>query len=99
MDNRNYLEKLIVDNKPVQCTKCNGKMKYLQGGMYQCMECGYESLDDFGKVKQFLNENGPTSALIISKATGVNAEIVEMFLKQGRLEIPENSKYYIKCEK
>lgn len=37
--------------------------------------------------------------MIISKATEVSTEVIEIFLRQGRVEIPEGSKYYISCEK
>lgn len=96
---RKDLEKLIIDNKPVQCEKCKGKMFYVHSGMYKCNDCGYEVLDDFGKVKQFLEANGPMPVMIISKATEVSTEVIEIFLRQGRVEIPEGSKYYISCEK
>lgn len=32
-------------------------------------------------------------------ATGVPQVLIKLFLKKGKLEIPENSKYYLKCEK
>ena len=56
-------------------------------------------MDDFGKVKKYLEENGPTPTLVLAEATGVKVEIIEIFLRQGRLEIPEGSKYYLKCER
>ena len=96
---RNELEKLIISNKPVVCELCKGKMYYVHGGLYRCDKCGHEVLDDFGKVKTFIELNGPSPALIISAATGVATEIIELFLKQGRVEIPDGSKYYIKCER
>ena len=40
MNNRNELEKLIIDNKPVKCKVCAGKMFYLNSGNYKCCECG-----------------------------------------------------------
>lgn len=96
---RNELERLIIGNKPVECEVCKGKMFYVHSGMYSCSSCGHTVLDDFGKVKKYLEENGPTPALGVSYATGVPIEIIEEFLKQGRVEIPDGSKYYIKCEK
>ncbi len=99
MCNRMDLEKLIVDNKPVQCAKCGGKMYYVHSGRYQCQNCGYEELDDFGRIKEYLEEHGPTSALILSEATGVSIQLIDLFLKQGRIEIPEGSKYYVQCER
>ena len=99
MNNLNDLEKLIIGNKPVHCSMCNGKMFYVGGGRYRCEKCGSETLDDFGKVKQFLEENGPSPALVVARATGVKPEIIEIFLKKGRVEIPEGSTYYLSCEK
>lgn len=99
MNDKNDLEKLIIGNKPVKCDKCNGKMFYIGSGAYECARCGYKILDDFGKVKQFLEENGPSPILVIAQVTGVKPEIIEMFLKKGRVEIPEGSKYYLQCER
>ena len=99
MDDTKYWEELIIGNKPVQCEKCKRKVLYVGGEKYRCEICGSETLDDYGKVKEYLEEYGPSPALVVSKATGVYPEIIEMFLKKGRLEIPEGSKYYLKCEK
>ena len=96
---RMELEKLIIENKPVVCELCGGKMFYVHGGMYRCGTCEHEVLDDFGKVKTFLELNGPTPALTILAVTGVSTEVIELFLRQGRVEIPEGSKYYIKCQR
>lgn len=99
-DRRNIdLEKLIISNKPIVCEACGGKLFYVGSGSYECNSCGLKVYDDFGKVKHYLEEHGPTPAIILSEATGVDLEIIEMFLKQGRVEIPENSPYYISCEK
>ena len=96
---RNELEKLIISNKPVVCEVCKGKMYYVNGGLYRCEKCEHEVIDDFGKVRTFIESNGSAPALTISAATGVSTEVIEAFLKQGRVEIPDGSKYYIKCER
>lgn len=93
------VERLMIDRKPVKCDKCSGKVFHIGGGVYHCESCGADILDDFGKIKRFLDENGPTPILIISQYTGVSTEIIEAFLRQGRVEIPDGSKYYISCER
>lgn len=93
------LEKFIMERRPVFCKKCKGKLFYQNGGMYQCQDCGAEELDDFGKIKEFLEENGPAPATEIAEATGIPIEIINLFLKYGRLEILEGSRFYIQCEK
>lgn len=98
---RNYvaLEKMLIENKPIRCEKCNGKLFYVHSGMYRCDRCGYEVYDDFGKVRKYLDENGPTPMPIVSQATGVSMEVLGILLRQGRVEIPDGSNFYISCEK
>lgn len=93
------LEKLIMERRPIFCKKCGGKLYYQDSGYYQCEDCSAGEYDDFGKIKIYLEEHGPTPELWISRDTGVAVEIIELFLKNGRLEIPEGSKFYIKCER
>lgn len=93
------LERMIIQNRPVHCDECGGKMYYLSGGEYECRECGCREYDDFGKVRTFLGEHGPSPAPVIAAATGVKTEVIKHFLKKGRLEIPEGSKYFLQCER
>lgn len=94
-----FAEKLLEKTKPVICGACGGKLAYNGGGAYKCGACDAIEYDDYGKVKKYLDEHGPTPAVYIARATGVNKDLIDMFLKRGKLEIPEGSKFYIKCEK
>ena len=89
----------IMDRRPMDCKECGGKVFYQNSGIYQCEDCGAEEYDDFGKIKNYLEIHGPSPAPYISEDTGVPLEIISVFLRNGRLEIPEGSKYYIKCER
>lgn len=81
------------------CPSCtNQPMKYIYGETYECPCCGRKELSDFGKVREFLNESGPQPALIISAETGVKINVIEQFLREGRVEIPDGSSIYIKCQ-
>ncbi|MCI8509830.1 MAG: hypothetical protein K2J90_01825 [Lachnospiraceae bacterium] len=97
--NEREKEKVVMERRPIVCKQCRGKLFYQNSGVYRCEDCGAEEMDDFGKVKLYLEENGPSPAPFISEETGVPLEVVNIFLKNGRLEIPEGSRYYIKCEK
>lgn len=92
-------EKLLLTHQPTFCKKCGGRMQYRASGTYVCEHCKQEELDDFGKIKYFLSENGPAPIYAISNATGVDREVIDLYLKKGRIEIPEGSKFYLKCEK
>lgn len=91
------IEEMFLQHRPLFCDDCGGKMFYQEGGLYQCGDCGAEKLDDFGKIKNFLEENEGASAVTISQETGVELAVVSMFLKDGRLRIPSGSKLFIKC--
>ena len=96
---RIVLEKVFLANRPVICHTCNGKLMYIGGGKYRCEKCNIEFYDDFGKIKEFLDEHGPAPALLIAEKTGVKLDLIDLFLRKGRLEIIENSPVYINCEK
>lgn len=93
------LIKLVEQKKIERCELCHNKMQYVASGIYRCTVCGIEVLDDFGKIKQFLEQNGPTPQVIIAQKTGVSLDKIESYLKMGRLEIPNGSNFYLKCEK
>ena len=93
------LEKLILGSTPVKCDNCGEKVYYRGCGEFECKNCGQLQYDYFGKVKKYLEDHGPTPSGIISQETGVPQDVICRFLKKGRVEIPDGSSIYIKCEK
>ncbi len=93
-------EEMFLEGVPYQCDACGGRMLYKGGGSYECMECGETALDDFGKVKEFLDQNGGTQPMtVIAENTGVSIAVLNQLLKDGRLQIPPGCKVYLRCEK
>ena len=93
------VEDMLKERKFSICERCGGKVQYLDSGRYQCTVCDHMVMDDFGKVKAYLEENGPAAAPVIAAATGVSPETINQMLKDGRVEIPDDSEYYVQCEK
>jgi len=83
----------------IPCQSCGSTMHYIYGEMFECPNCGRKESTDFGKVREYLDLHGPTPAAIISDQTGVKLHVIETFLRQGRVEIPDGTGVYIKCEK
>lgn len=79
------------------CQACSGRMEYKGSGVYICEECGNEYVTDFGKVKRFLEEKGPSNAVTISRETGVSRRAISEFLKAGRIEVVESSEIFSFC--
>ncbi len=78
--------RLKRSNLKVLCETCGGRLKSVRSGEYCCTKCGATEYDDFGKIRQFLDENGPASKEEISMATGVEREIIVEYIKEQRLE-------------
>lgn len=81
-----------------RCENCGGILKDAGVGIYVCSQCGHETLSPFGKVKKYIQENGPDNAYNISQGTGVPVSRIDKFLREGRIEIPDGSDCYITCE-
>ena len=87
------------DPSIVICKKCSGIVRYRGGGVYVCEDCGNEVLDDYGKVRQFLEKRGPSNILEISAGTGLDRSVVNKFLKEGRLEVSPYSTVELVCSR
>ncbi|MCH5252675.1 MAG: hypothetical protein J1F22_06850 [Lachnospiraceae bacterium] len=99
-DNNMFIDKDASESYFHKCPSCSENMIYKGGGRYCCEKCGEEFLTDFGKVKRYLEEHGPTSGVIIARETGVRRKVISDFLREGRVEIKpgtENIPYCASC--
>ena len=81
-----------------ECPKCGTRMIYAYGEVYECPKCGNKEFTEFGKIRDYLEKHGPQNAVTIADATGVSVKTIHKFLYQGRIEIPDGSGSYIKCQ-
>lgn len=91
----------IVDgtNKNLRaCRRCRRLFEYMNIGYGLCPGCAKIDNEAFRKVKDYLMENQTATAQQISAAVGVSVGAIYQYLRDGRIEIPENSPIYIKCE-
>jgi len=89
----------LIRSKPIKCEECGGKLMYHGLGEYICDECGHIMWDYYGRVRNFLNENGSATKEQIVMETGVPEEVIDSFLTNGQLEVPKSSRYLLKCSK
>lgn len=83
--------KLMIDDPgTIVCKQCKGAMVYRSAGVYVCRKCGWEHLSQFGKVKLYIDEHGPSTASEIAEATGVNHSLIREFLREGKIQPVEN---------
>lgn len=93
------LEEIFLAHRPEYCRECGGKMIFQGAGTYLCANCGYEDMDDYGRIRDYLEKHEGANALEIAEGTGVELEIIRMFLKDGRIQIPDGSKLFITCQR
>ena len=86
MNAEERFETLVEEPGILKCQKCQSAMQYQRRGVYVCTECGWEYVTQFGKVKRYIDEHGPSTALQISQATGVSRKMIDEFLRERRIE-------------
>lgn len=97
-DNGSALKTQLIRNRKRTCPECGERLQYLAMGDFKCPKCGHTEQDDYGKVRSFLDANGPQPATVIEEETGVPRPVIDDFLRKGRLEINENSPVFLRCE-
>ena len=68
---------------PMQCERCGTQLEGMGQGVYRCVKCNIEYYDDFRKIRNFIEENGPAPARIISRETGVSLQSVDYYFKDA----------------
>lgn len=90
---------LTMNRIPYRCRYCGKSLKKISSGVYQCVECGKETYDDFKTIRNYLDKAGATPALTIEADTGVPLKNIEYFLREEYLEIPKLSNFRLSCER
>ena len=80
------------------CKNCRRLFKYYGFGGRYCPECAKIDQEHRDIVKKYIREHGPGNKYDISLATGIPEDEINQYLRDGMLEIPEDSAVFIKCE-
>ncbi len=83
-DNRN--NPFAPMSKPTHCSVCGKPLTYKGRGSYICESCNNVEYDDFGRIDQYLEEHGPSSAPVLSRALNIPVSEIHGLVAQGRLE-------------
>ena len=96
--NENKGRAAISPGIPVRCSECEGKLKYRGLGQYVCEDCGHVEMDDYGKVRAYLEEHPGAMQRDVSIATGVPTARIRQLLLDERIEISAASGIFLNCE-
>lgn len=78
------------------CKRCGNIFTY--EGFSYCRKCRQEMEESFEKVKEYLRKYPGASISEVEAQTGVDAETVMNYVKDGRLEMDPSSAIEIYCE-
>jgi rubrerythrin len=67
-------------------------------GQYKCEVCGFVEHDDYGKVRNYIEEHPGANVTMISDATGVSRRSINNMVKENRFEITKDSRTFLLCE-
>lgn len=89
------LEELLTDirdqsngDKPTICPDCNVEYKYLGLGHYKCENCGRMETDDYGKVRDYIEQSPEDVGLDkTSIDTGVKVERIRELIEMGKISL------------
>ena len=87
-----------VYNIPRICESCGGVMVFKGLGEYQCEVCDELAYDDYGKVRNYLDDHRGATMVQVEEATGVAQKTLRRLLREGRLEVAEGSKTFMRCD-
>ena len=87
-----------ASSTPKNCKRCKRIFNYYGIGHMYCPSCLAIDNEIFERIKKYLYEHGTATTEELSAATNVSIPQIEVYLREGRLEIPANSNIFIKCE-
>lgn len=88
-----------IRKSTLKCYECGNRLEADEECRYFCPNCNLEFDNEYALVKAYLKKNGSTEALRVSLATGVAMSKLNHYLRKGMVEVADNSKTFITCEK
>lgn len=81
-----------------QCLRCRSIFNYIRGDVL-CPKCKDEEEKQFKVVRKFLRQYPKSTIHQTVNETGVNVKLINKYLREGRLEISDDSPIGIDCSR
>ncbi|MCR4908025.1 MAG: hypothetical protein K5985_04280 [Lachnospiraceae bacterium] len=81
------------------CRKCGKLFEALYLGDEYCEDCSAAVKDKYHEVRDYLWDHPNSTASTVAKACGVSVHQVMLWVRDERLEVSEDSKVSLYCEK
>lgn len=83
---------------PRQCKRCKTLFNYMQGDVL-CPRCKEKEEEEFKTVRKYLKLNPKSTIHQTVNDTGIPIKTVTKFIRDGRLEITDDSPIGIDCQR
>ena len=77
----------IEYERPNLCDKCGGGLKYKGLGEYICEKCENIMFDEYGKVRNYLENHPGVNLVELSRATGVSQKVIKQMIIDERFNL------------
>lgn len=97
------IEEVLFDvdaflTKPGVCS-CGADFEYTGLGHYVCPRCKNTFINEYGKVRDFVDEYGNAYSIIeIAEKTGVSKRLIDLFVKDKRFELVKKQRRCRNCK-
>ena len=82
-----------VGDKPTVCPKCNVEYKYMGLGHYKCLNCGEVVTDDYGKVRDYVEQSEEEVGVEKTSAdTGVTVDRIRELIEMGKISLTKGGR-------
>ena len=93
------LRQEMEKRRPEHCEKCGAEYKSLGFGKFLCPKCGNIGYDDYGKVRDYLEKNQGTITDMISSATGVSPDFINLLLSESLIRTADEYDSDLACQR
>lgn len=77
-----------AEQKPDICPVCSTEYRYMGLGHYKCPQCGNETCDDYGKIRDYVESS--EEEVGVEKAsieTGVSVDRIKELIAMGKVSL------------
>ena len=81
----------------INCEKCG--RAFNNDGKKMCRRCRSDSDDNYKIVKEYVYDNPGATIVEVHEATGVSEKEILLYLREGRLEITDETNFILDCQR
>lgn len=90
--------KILEDERPTRCSCGSSFFKYSGLGEFICESCGKKHLNDYGKVRKYLEKHENALVSDVAEATGVSEENISALVSENKIVAMIDPRFKLYCK-